>query len=608
MPGILIEINSRKNKNLGKLTHNRSCFARNEIIFDDLYLGLVDFKNKIKGRTLYLPKEKIAIVIYGDLYLDRKNDKNIKINDKSLIFIILDLYKKFGIQFVQKISGSFSLAIHNGKLKKTFVITDQIGSKPVYYRKIENEIVLSSEIKGLINKESLEYRIEAVYEFLSFSYMLSNKTLFKNIELLPFSSVFIYDHLKKEINIKRYGSYNTSDNPGKDYKLDYLLKIFDDLFINSVWQRIKNYESIGLFLSDGIDSRILAGYCKELCDSTKKHLVFYTFGTPGGREDKISRKISALLDVEYKFFKIPDDQISSYANEIAFKGDGHLRIRDAHFIGGFDKLGLTNDFYLAAYMADTVFGKRISNKLRNVKNRYELNNYILKNHLRMSLSKGINKLYDGDKSFELMKFAKKEFHKIVYNFPNMPFYKMYYYWKLEQRGRRYMVPVLDYGNWYLPISDPFIDKDIINFAIDLPFELLINKNFLRRVLTNKFAKLSKIRLPGGYLVSSPVYPDILIKRIYNKLSYKLKGSMQRLSHGKILFKSKGYRAYDYWIRTGSKEYIKNILLNVETQNHFGFSQGQIEKILKDHLACKSDYDQILCDVLNLTLLDSYINK
>ena len=305
MPGLLVKINSDGHSNLQNLTHNRNCFGTNEVTFDNIYFGVVDFKNKINENLLTIPEERLAIALYGDVYFNQTSNKKHGIQSQITLQKILELYKKNSLDFVQKLSGSFSLAIYDGNSNKIIIATDMLGSKPLYYRETVDGIILSSEIKGVINNKSdLKYNMEAIYEFFSFSYPLSNKTFFENIKTLLSASIFIYDNLKKEKRLERYWNYNTSYGKTIGNNEKALLKTYDKIFTNSIKKRIEKHRSVGIFLSGGIDSRLIAGYCRELCNSMGKHLVFYTFGTPGGIEDKIAKKISSTLGVEYQFFEI----------------------------------------------------------------------------------------------------------------------------------------------------------------------------------------------------------------------------------------------------------------------------------------------------------------
>ena len=105
MPGILIKIDSDIHSNLQNLTHNRECFGTNEVTFDKVYFGIVDFKNRIDDDLLAIPEERLGSAVFGDVYFDQQYENTHGAKNESAPFKILELYKKFGLDFVQYLSG-----------------------------------------------------------------------------------------------------------------------------------------------------------------------------------------------------------------------------------------------------------------------------------------------------------------------------------------------------------------------------------------------------------------------------------------------------------------------------------------------------------------------
>ena len=50
-----------------------------------------------------------------------------------------------------------------------------------------------------------------------------------------------------------------------------------------------------------------------------------------------------------------------------------------------------------------------------------------------------------------------------------------------------------------------------------------------------------------------------------------------------------------------------VLDTIDDDNRFGFDPREIKQLLREHLSCKADNNVILCDVMHLVLLDSYIH-
>ena len=151
---------------------------------------------------------------------------------------------------------------------------------------------------------------------------------------------------------------------------------------------------------------------------------------------------------------------------------------------------------------------------------------------------------------------------------------------------------------------PFLDNDIINFAINLPLELKIGKNFIHESLKYLFPHLAKIPNEN---IGAPDDAGNLVRKFSIAKRFaeaRTKMIIERLSAGKILFCSKDYCAYDYWLRTGSRSFVESVLSRVD-QNIF--NSAYVSKILKEHISCQRNHDQLICDILNIQLLLEQFN-
>ena len=118
-------------------------------IFGFLRLKIIDLSDK-SNQPFSSKDKKIQIIYNGEIY----NFKKLKESyfPKKDFFskgdgeIILHLYEKFGISFLDKIKGMFSICIIDQNTK-SFLIRDRFGIKPLYFRKKIKKSIFSSEIK-----------------------------------------------------------------------------------------------------------------------------------------------------------------------------------------------------------------------------------------------------------------------------------------------------------------------------------------------------------------------------------------------------------------------------------------------------------------------------
>lgn len=154
-------------------------------IFGFLRLKIIDLSDK-SNQPFASKDKKIQIIYNGEIY-NFKKLKETYFSKKDFFSegdgeIILHLYEKFGISFLDKIKGMFSICIIDQNTKKVFLIRDRFGIKPLYFRKKNKKIYFSSEIKGLIDKSKENINKKEAYRFFNQGLINStDETWFKDI-------------------------------------------------------------------------------------------------------------------------------------------------------------------------------------------------------------------------------------------------------------------------------------------------------------------------------------------------------------------------------------------------------------------------------------------
>tara|TARA_B110000046_G_C13022361_1_gene411897 strand:+ start:2781 stop:4520 length:1740 start_codon:yes stop_codon:yes gene_type:complete len=165
------------------------------------------------------------------------------------------------------LDGMFAFACF--KDKKLFLAVDHFGEKPIYYAKLQEGIYFSSEPKPLIEllKLSPNEDEKLKMEFMLFGYINSPNTIYQNLFKLEPAHYIECIKQDKEIrlNKKKYWeakrrSFNSgSIQPiGKDK-----IQNIKDILLNSIKSRMISDVPIGLFMSSGIDSVLIASLIKK---------------------------------------------------------------------------------------------------------------------------------------------------------------------------------------------------------------------------------------------------------------------------------------------------------------------------------------------------------
>ena len=236
----------------------------------------------IHGQQPLSNKNNLVTLVYnGEIY----NWKNLrdtyfptKVRSiKSDTELILNLFEKFGIDFIKKLQGIFSIAIYSKKDDKIFLVRDRFGVKPLFFQKNSKNIYFSTEIKSLIAmdiKKELNYSV--LKSYLNDSKLLhSNETFFKNIYSLEPATIY---------EISKYGERKTRYwNLKINKKIKYNDDETNELISESIKSNLVADTEVGVCLSSGIDSSIIT---HEMLKIKKTHC--YTFSYKEKEYDEVS--------------------------------------------------------------------------------------------------------------------------------------------------------------------------------------------------------------------------------------------------------------------------------------------------------------------------------
>ena len=279
-------------------------------------LKILDLSNN--SNQPFLDNErKISIIYNGEIYnfksLKEKYFYDQKFKSGGDGEIILFLYRKFGISFIEKLKGMFSIFICDTKEKKTYLIRDRFGIKPLYYHynNKNNQLSFCSEIKGLFQIPDIEKSINfsEINKILSLGLIDSNdETAFKNIFKVPHSSFLEFS--PSGVKIKKY--YKLKDFVNED--LDNSSVTFKDVTRN-LRDKIKNSfiehtnfdVKGGIHMSGGCDSAIMAALSLE----TKKDLTSYTFDFEDKKFSEVeeAKKIARSVNLKNEVGLMKDNDL-----------------------------------------------------------------------------------------------------------------------------------------------------------------------------------------------------------------------------------------------------------------------------------------------------------
>lgn len=223
---------------------------------------------------------RYTIVYNGEIYnhleirreLQNKNF-NIQWNGHSDTETLLAGFDIWGIQdTVKKTRGMFTFAVWDSDEQALILGRDRLGEKPLYYGWQGNTFLFGSELKSLKAYPQFENVIDrqALSLYLRFNYVPTPYTIYKGIKKLQAGSLLILKKNNREPVVTQYWSLATSILEAKSNGFQGSAKdVVNTLEIklrSVIQQQMMADVPLGVFLSGGVDSSVIAALMQELSD------------------------------------------------------------------------------------------------------------------------------------------------------------------------------------------------------------------------------------------------------------------------------------------------------------------------------------------------------
>jgi asparagine synthase (glutamine-hydrolysing) len=173
--------------------------------------------------------------------------------------VLVHLYEEEGPQFVHRLRGMFAFALWDETGKKLLLARDRFGQKPLYVHHGRKSIFFASELKALrivaAGECAFEVDPQAIYDYLSLGIVPQAMTPYRDLECLPPGHLLVVG--PESSQLQRYWSPSFSLDV-KTRGAEEQEQAVRSVLRESVRIHLRSDVPIGIFLSGGIDSSILA--------------------------------------------------------------------------------------------------------------------------------------------------------------------------------------------------------------------------------------------------------------------------------------------------------------------------------------------------------------
>lgn len=567
---------------------SNSIFINEKIALGHFRLSIIDLEG---GEQPRVDKELGSYLVFnGEIYEYKKHaklitDRGIYLKDRSDTEVLFQLIKLYGVEKTLKtIDGMFSFAYYESKNDILWLARDPMGEKPLYYSSQNNKTYFGSELSCLVNNsknKQLNINEYSLLSYLHLDYVPNESTLLSNIsKVMPGQLVKV-----KNGKLSKLFYYNVNLHNKANIKKITAINQLDSLLENSVKQRLIADVPLGIFLSGGIDSSLIAYYAKK----HKNNIQSFTIKMNNDTYDESSHAnlVAKYLGIKNKIAEFDDQEIINSLNIIEKKLDEPLSdpsILPTFLLSKFAKehvkVALSGDgadelfcgyapFKAINYLSilsviPKIMGIKISSILENTPSK---DNYMSYHFLLKHVSRGFGHP-DYQQVFRWMSPLSNQNMKSLLNQDFLKSHDMYNFWKnLLYKKENNSLKLIDllsklFIDFYLPndiltkvdrasmyngleVRSPFLSKSILSFSQSLPNKYKLRNNNTKLILR----QLSINKLPENII--------------------------RRKKHGFAIPLAK-------MIRGPLKERVEDTLLSTSTPISNYFNKTELNKLLSNH--------------------------
>ena len=223
---------------------------------------------------------KFCVVHNGEIYNFRELRRELMaqgfcFRTNSDTEVILAAYAAFGEACLERLEGMFAFALWDGPRRRLFCARDRFGKKPFFHTLQNGVFCFASELSALsllahplpgtdqdlpdFLPLGLHLDAEALMRYLAYEYVPAPQTMYNEVQCLE-PAHFLMVQTDKEALPRpvRYWDLPMPEAVAKKSEQELCLEL-EELLARAVRRRLVSDVPLGVFLSGGIDSSIVAG-------------------------------------------------------------------------------------------------------------------------------------------------------------------------------------------------------------------------------------------------------------------------------------------------------------------------------------------------------------
>lgn len=234
-------------------------WSRDDVGFAHRRLAIIDL-SEAAAQPFRDASGRYTLTYNGELYNYRElrrelQGKGVLFRTESDTEVVLEAFRAWGTESFRRFNGMFALGIWDAECRRLVLARDRYGVKPLYTHTGANLFLFASEPAAITGHPEVGRKLSVggLVEYLTFQNFFSERTLYAQVEMFPSGCWASLDAGSFEYKVHRYWDFDFQEPEGR-YDEQELREQLRFLLDQAVQRQLVSDVEIGAYLSGGIDS------------------------------------------------------------------------------------------------------------------------------------------------------------------------------------------------------------------------------------------------------------------------------------------------------------------------------------------------------------------
>jgi len=531
---------------------------------------------------------RFVIVIVGEhfpQFQTVRTPKGIRLTEETERELFA-LYEKSEDEFLRSLNGWFCGIVADRRTARITLFNDRYGMGRVYWHESADEFLFGSEAKSLLRVRPQLRRVEtgALAEYLSFNCVMGNRSLFKDVSLLPGGSAWTFDS-RRTHGRRKYFDFSEWEQQPTLSTGKFLLN-FNETMSSILPAYSEPTEEVGLSLTAGLDTRLILA----AADERRQILPSYTFGGLWGEtfDVRTARKLAQACGDSHEVIRIDEPflrDFAEYAQKSVYISDGTHDAHGAHDVY-FNRIARD----IAPIRLTGKFGSEVV-RTRKLVPWIDFPRNIVRADLARLIDEALIVRRSCERPHPLTRVVTDEI--AWYEYGRVA---------VEQSAVILRTPYLDNNLVKLMYQADAGIRD----SRDLQSNFVIGKSQRLAKIPTNLGRIGKDRALLSRLTYLPLWALFKVEYTYLYATphwlTRIDRGLENLRLERLITGRQKFEGYRIWFKTHFSDYIRDLLLSQRAECTNFFNKECVKRMVTSHLAGTHNYFSELNKLLTIELI------